>query len=266
MKRKKLVDEIKKKRSCLCIGLDSDVEKLPPQFSRNAEGVFNFNKEIIDATSDLCVSYKINTAFYESLGTAGWIAMENTVNYIPEDHFKIADAKRGDIGNTGGNYAKAFLMNLPFDAVTVSPYMGADSISPFLQYGGKWAIILGLTSNPGSEDFQKLHCENQLLWQKVLQTTSSYGNDENLMYVIGATRAEDLKSVRTIVPRHFLLIPGVGAQGGKVSDVMNAGMNEDIGLLINVSRSILFAGSGKDFAKAARSAALSFHNEMKEYI
>ncbi len=266
MNRKKLVAQIRAKHSCLCVGLDSDIEKLPKHLPQTADGILFFNKQIIDATRDLCVAYKINTAFYESLGAEGWKVMEETVKYISGDHLVIADAKRGDIGNTSTQYAKAFFEKIPFDAITVAPYMGKDSISPFLQFKDKWVIILGLTSNAGSSDFQKLNCGNELLWQQVIRVSKEFGTEENTMYVIGATRADDLEKVRAIIPDHFLLIPGVGAQGGSISEVLKKGKNADVGLLINVSRSIIFAGGNEDFAAKAREAALSFKNEMKEYL
>lgn len=266
MNKKILITEIRTKQSCLCVGLDSDIEKIPQHIPRTADGILFFNKQIIDATRDLCVAYKINTAFYESLGVEGWKVMEETVKYISDDHLVIADAKRGDIGNTSTQYAKAFFETMDFDAITVAPYMGKDSISPFLQFQDKWVIILGLTSNAGSSDFQKLNCGNELLWQQVIRVTKEFGTDENTMYVIGATRADDLQKVREIIPNHFLLIPGVGAQGGSISEVLTKGMNTDVGLLINVSRSIIFAGDDEDFASKARAAALSFKNEMKEYL
>lgn len=266
MTREEIIKEIREKKSCLCVGLDSDVEKLPAHFPKTAESVLEFNKAIIDATRDLCVSYKLNVAFYEILAADGWRVMEETAQYIGQNHFLIADAKRGDIGNTSTQYAKAFLQNLPFDAITVSPYMGSDSVQPFLGISGKWVILLGLTSNKGSMDFQKLKVGANYLWEQVLVTTSEYGSAENMMYVIGATRAEDLERVREILPDHFLLIPGVGAQGGTVKDVMEKGSNKDCGLLINVSRSVIFAGGGEDFALAAREAASRFRNEMKDYL
>lgn len=266
MDRKKLISEIKAKGSCLCVGLDADIEKLPKHIPQTADGILFFNKQIIDATSDLCVAYKINTAFYESIGAEGWKVMDETVKYISKNHLIIADAKRGDIGNTSTQYAKAFFETMDFDAITIAPYMGKDSISPFLQFKDKWVIILGLTSNAGSEDFQKLKCGDELLWQQVIRKTKEYGTDENILYVIGATRTDDLEKVRRIVPNHFLLIPGVGAQGGSISEVLQKGKNGDVGLLINVSRSIIFAGSNEDFATKAREAALSFKNEMKEYL
>lgn len=266
MNKAQIVSAIRKKKSCLCIGLDTDIERLPAHFERNTASVIQFNKAIIDATRDLCVAYKINSAFYESLGAKGWQAMEETVHYIGETHFKIADAKRGDIGNTSSQYAKAFLQNMPFDAITVAPYMGSDSILPFLDIPGKWVILLGLTSNKGSNDFQKLKTGDDFLWQEVIKKTSYYGNTENLMYVIGATQAGELKEVRKLAPDHFLLIPGVGTQGGKISDVMENGSNADCGLLINVSRAVLFASNQADFAEAARNEALQLTNEMKDYL
>lgn len=248
------------------MGLDTDLEKIPDHFEKKTSSIFPFNKEIIDATKDLCVSYKINTAFYEVYGAEGWKALEQTVNYIPSTHFKIADAKRGDIGNTSSQYAKAFFENLSFDAITIAPYMGRDSIEPFLKFKNKWSIILALTSNEGSADFQQQLCGEKPLWQSVLEKTSQYGSYENTMYVVGATKANDLKSVREIVPNHFLLIPGVGAQGGSVREVMENGKNEDCGLLINVSRGIIFAGKDRDFAKKARQIAMLYKIEMKNCL
>lgn len=266
MNKEKLAAEILKKKSCLCVGLDSDPLKLPEHFSRTPESVWEFNKSIIDATLDTCVAYKINTAFYESMGWKGWQILEKTANYIPDSHFKIADAKRGDIGNTATQYAKSFFEAMPFDAVTVAPYMGRDSIEPFLMFEGKWAIILGLTSNAGSNDFQQLKTGDNYLWQEVIRKTSQFGSPENTMYVIGATKPEEFENIRKIVPDHFLLVPGVGAQGGNLQEVMLNGKNKEGGLLINVSRAIIFAGKGKDFAEKARESALSYHNEMKNYL
>ena len=266
MNRKEIISQIFKKKSCLCVGLDTDLEKIPDHFEKKPSSIFPFNREIVDATKDLCVSYKINAAFYEAYGAEGWKALEQTVNYIPSTHLKIADAKRGDIGNTSSQYAKAFFENLPFDAITIAPYMGRDSIQPFLKCENKWSIILALTSNEGSADFQQQLCGQKTLWQSVLEKTSQYGSDENTMYVVGATKAKDLKTVRAIVPNHFLLIPGVGAQGGSVREVMENGKNEDCGLLINVSRGIIFAGKDRDFAQAAQNAAAAFQTEMKDYL
>lgn len=266
MNRQKLIEEIRKKKSCLCIGLDTDRSKLPAHLTKSPQSVLNFNKKIIDATRDMCVAYKINTAFYESMGAEGWSVMEQTAQYISDSHFKIADAKRGDIGNTAQQYAKAFFERMNFDAITISPYMGSDSILPFLEHKGKWIIILGLTSNPGGSDFQKLQSGDQYLWENVLKQTSVLGNDQNTMYVVGATHPEEFEKVRKIIPNHFLLVPGVGAQGGKISEVMERGKNSDVGLLINVSRSILFAGEGQNFDTKAREAAKGFRKEMMKYI
>src|SRR6476660_8598115 len=259
MNRSQLVQQIKKKRSFLCVGLDTDITKIPRHLHAHPNAVFEFNKAIIDATKDHCVAYKINTAFYETLGVKGWEALEQTVRYIPDTHFKIADAKRGDIGNTSAQYAKAFFETFPFDAITVAPYMGADSVKPFLEYTNKWTIVLGLTSNKGSEDFQKLVVQpsndfnlvphlvqpqrEQLLYQAVLEKIASWGTPNNLMFVIGATRANDLESVRSIIPDHFWLVRGVGAQGGSLEEVTKYGKNNDCGLLVNVSRAVIYAGS-----------------------
>ncbi len=221
MERKKLVEEIRKKGSYLCVGLDTDLHKLPEHLAKEPNAIFEFNKQIIDATLDLCVSYKINTAFYEAIGTRGWEAMEQTVNYIPATHFKIADAKRGDIGNTSTQYARAFFETMNFDAVTVAPYMGEDSVKPFLEFKNKWTIVLGLTSNTGAFDFEMLIANDgtgeELLFEKVLKKASSWGNPENLMFVTGATQAKQFTKIRKIVPDHFLLVPGVGTQGGNIS-------------------------------------------------
>jgi len=221
MTRKFLIDQIKQKKSYLCVGLDTSIEKIPKHLQSNANAVFEFNKQIIDATKDLCVGYKINTAFYEADGIKGWETMEKTVNYIPITHFKIADAKRGDIGNTSFQYAKAFFEVLNFDAITVAPYMGYDSIQPFLEYENKWTIVLGLTSNKGSEDFQQLKTGDSYLYETVLKKVSEWGTKENLMFVVGATKATELESIRKIIPDNFLLIPGVGFQGGSLAEFQN---------------------------------------------
>ncbi len=228
--------------------------------------VFEFNKAIIDATSDLCVSYKINTAFYEARGVEGWQSMEKTLSYIPEEIFTIADAKRGDIGNTSTQYAIAFLQHLNFDSITVAPYMGSDSIKPFLAFENKWAIVLGLTSNEGAFDFQYMEGKEGKLFEKVMRETSNWGTDENLMFVIGATKAEQLSHIRKIIPGHFLLIPGVGTQGGSLSEVCKYGMNDDIGILVNVSRQVIYAGHEKDFAEKAREEAAKLQKEMAIYL
>jgi orotidine-5'-phosphate decarboxylase len=266
MDRKYLIGQIKEKSSYLCVGLDTDIQKIPPHLQSHPDAVFEFNRQIIDATKDLCVAYKINTAFYESLGVKGWQALEKTVDYIPSTHFKIADAKRGDIGNTSHQYAKAFFETIPFDAITVAPYMGNDSVTPFLDYKGKWTIVLGLTSNEGSKDFQQQRLDEKFLYEEVIQKVSEWGNEENLMLVVGATKAQDIASVRKIIPNHFLLIPGVGFQGGSLSEVSRYGLNEDTGLLVNVSRAIIYAGNKENFADEARAIALEYQMEMKKYL
>jgi orotidine-5'-phosphate decarboxylase len=267
MTKQFLVDQIKAKQSYLCVGLDTDIEKLPAGLPKNKDGVIAFNKAIIDATAPYCVSYKINTAFYESQGIAGWEAMEATLAHIPSTHFTIADAKRGDIGNTSAQYAKTFFETLPFDAITVAPYMGKDSIDPFLAYQNKWTIVLGLTSNPGSQNFeqQKL-ATGQFLYESVLEQVASWGSPEQLMFVVGATKANDLESIRKIIPAHFLLVPGVGAQGGSLSEVTRYGKNDAVGLLINASRAIIFASSGANFAEDAAMAAKGYADEMKALL
>ena len=261
-----LVDQIKEKKTYLCIGLDTSIEKIPQHLKSNADAVFEFNKQIIDATLDLCVGYKINTAFYESGGVKGWEVMEKTVNYIPSTHLKIADAKRGDIGNTSSQYAKAFFEVLNFDAITVAPYMGHDSIQPFLEYENKFTIVLGLTSNKGSEDFQQQKIGSEYLYETVLKKVSKWGTKENLMFVVGATKASELASIRKIIPDNFLLIPGVGAQGGSLADVSKYGMNRDCGLLVNASRAIIYSGKDENFAEEARKAATQYQTEMKSYL
>lgn len=266
MTRQNLVEQIKSKRSYLCVGLDTDPGKLPQHLAGKPDAIFRFNKAIIDATAEYCVSYKINTAFYEALGLKGWEAMEKTVNYIPSTHLRIADAKRGDIGNTSSQYAKAFFETLPFDAVTVAPYMGEDSIRPFLEYREKFTIVLGLTSNAGARDFEMQQTGDQYLYEKVLATVSNWGSPDNLMFVVGATRAEELRHIREIVPGHFLLVPGVGAQGGSLAEVTRYGMNADCGLLVNASRAVIYAGNGEDFAARAADAAREYQQEMSGYL
>jgi orotidine-5'-phosphate decarboxylase len=278
MTRQQLVDQIQKKQSYLCVGLDTDITKIPKHLLPEPDPVFAFNKAIIDATKDICVSYKINTAFYEALGVKGWHAMEKTVQYIGSDHFKIADAKRGDIGNTSDQYAKAFFETIPFDAITVAPYMGEDSVKPFLQHAGKWAIVLGLTSNKGANDFelQPVVSEDtnhsQLLYEKVLKTVSTWGTPENLMFVIGATQADQFINIRKITPNHFYLVPGVGAQGGSLKEISEKatmtipGTSGRSGILVNVSRAIIYASNGKDFAEQARIEAMKYKDEMKSYL
>ena len=262
MNRQALIQQIKSKQSFLCIGLDTDITKIPTHLLKEKDPLFEFNKQIIDATHDLCVSYKLNTAFYESMGLKGWEAMQKTLEYIPKEQFTIADAKRGDIGNTSAMYAKAFFENMDFDAVTVAPYMGEDSVKPFLTFDDKWVILLALTSNKGADDFQFFKQDEEFLFEKVLKTSKEWGNDEQLMYVVGATRPQMLESIRKIVPSGFLLVPGVGAQGGSLSEVCKYGMNEDVGLLINSSRGIIYAGNDKDFVQKSRKEAAKIQKEM----
>lgn len=266
MTRQQLVEQIKKKKSYLCVGLDTDTTKLPAHLQSHPDAIFEFNKAIIDATKDLCVSYKINTAFYEAHGLKGWEAMQRTVEYIPKDIFTIADAKRGDIGNTSTQYAKAFFEALPFDSITVAPYMGKDSVAPFLEYKGKWAIVLGLTSNMGASDFELQKTGDVYLYEKVLATVSKWGSPENLMFVIGATQADEFTNIRKITPDHFYLVPGVGAQGGSLKDISEKAMNKDCGLLVNASRAIIYASGKEDFAEAARKVALEYQQEMAGYL
>jgi orotidine-5'-phosphate decarboxylase len=266
MTRQQLVEQIYTKQSYLCVGLDTDITKIPQHLLAAPDPVFAFNKAIIDATKDLCVSYKINTAFYEALGVKGWEAMEKTVRYIGNEHFKIADAKRGDIGNTSNQYAKAFFEALPFDSVTVAPYMGEDSVKPFLQYEGKWAIVLGLTSNKGANDFELQQAGDELLYEKVLQTVSTWGSPDNLMFVVGATQADSFINIRKLTPNHFYLVPGVGAQGGSLKEISEKAMNADCGILVNASRAIIYASSDEDFADVARKVAKEYQEEMENYL
>jgi len=267
MNRIELVEQIKQKKSYLCVGLDTDPAKIPAHLLNEEDPIFAFNKAIIDATLPYCVAYKINTAFYEAQGLKGWAALEKTVNYIPSTHFKIADAKRGDIGNTSTQYAIAFLKQLPFDAITIAPYMGEDSVKPFLQFEGKWAIVLGLTSNPGAHDFELKSLEGgERLYEKVIRTVASWGTPENLMFVVGATRADEFINLRSIAPDHFFLVPGVGAQGGSLSEISQKAMNNEIGLLVNSSRDIIFASSKEDFASSAAAKAKAYAEEMATFI
>jgi orotidine-5'-phosphate decarboxylase len=250
----------------LCIGLDTDPSQIPSFLHDEDDPVFSFNKMIIEATSAYAVAYKLNTAFYEAQGPRGWNSLIKTLEVIPPNIFTIADAKRGDIGNSSAQYARTFFETYPFDSVTVSPYMGADSVTPFLAYKGKWTIILGLTSNTGSADFQMLPCPDKPLYKKVLTAAASWGTSSNTMFVIGATQGSLLAEIRTLLPEHFFLVPGVGSQGGDVAEVCKAAMNKDVGLLINVSRAVIYAGKGPDFAVAARHAAEYYQSEMKAYF
>ena len=282
MNRLQLIKQIREKKTYLCVGLDTDHAKIPAHLQDSPDAVFEFNKAIIDATKQYCVGYKINTAFYEALGVKGWEAMEKTVNYIPSSHFKIADAKRGDIGNTSSQYAKAFFETLNFDAITVAPYMGEDSVKPFLEYENKWTILLGLTSNPGASDFemQKISIDiddleegihvrkhqTAYLYETVLETANKWGTPGNLMFVVGATRADELLSIRKIIPDNFLLVPGIGAQGGSLEEVSKHGMTKDCGLLVNASRAIIYAGDKENFAGETRIIALQYKKEMEKLL
>lgn len=265
----KLVNQIQQKKSFLCIGLDVDLTKIPQHLLQEEDPIFAFNKQIIDATHDLCVSYKPNTAFYEAYGVRGWQSLEKTIAYINQhypDIFTIADAKRGDIGNTSSMYAKAFFEDLQFDSVTVAPYMGRDSVEPFLAFEDKITILLALTSNEGAFDFQTQTLQNTELYKKVLETSRTWKNSQNLMYVVGATKAEYLSQIREIVPDSFFLVPGVGAQGGSLQEVCRYGMNTSVGLLINSSRGIIYASADENFAQKAREEALKLQQEMQQIL
>ena len=264
-----LFKQIQKKKSFLCVGLDVDLNKIPQHLLKEEDPIFAFNKDIIDVTHDLAVAYKPNTAFYEAYGLNGWQALEKTIDYLNETYpeiFTIADAKRGDIGNTSRMYAKAFLEDLGFDSVTIAPYMGQDSVEPFLEFEDKFAILLALTSNNGAFDFQTQTIEGLELYKQVLKTSKTWKNAQNLMYVVGATKAEYLKGIREIVPDSFLLIPGVGAQGGSLEDVCKYGMNSQVGLLVNSSRGIIYASSGEDFSQKARAKAKEMQEQMAGFL
>ncbi len=286
MTRRQLVDQIFTKKTYLCVGLDTDPTKIPTHIQSHSDAVFEFNKQIIDATKDYCVSYKINTAFYEAQGVKGWEALQQTVEYIPDTHFKIADAKRADIGNTSAQYAKAFFESLNFDAITISPYMGEDSVKPFLEYKEKWTIILALTSNKGAADFelQKLLVktkaaveaaelaldvsshQSEYLYERVIRTASDWGSEENLMFVIGATQPKEFSNIRQITSNHFLLIPGVGVQGGSLKTISEHLMLQDCGLLVNVSRAIIYASEKEDFAEEANAICRQYQHEMEQLL
>ena len=267
MTRSELISSIRDRQSFLCVGLDTDIRKIPKHLLETEDPVFEFNKAIIDATHPYAVAYKPNLAFYESLGLAGWESLRKTMAYIPKDVFTIADAKRGDIGNTSSMYARAFFEQFSFDSVTVAPYMGEDSVTPFLEFPGKWAVLLALTSNKGALDFQMDHIgSDERLFEKVLRVSSALGSKENMMYVVGATRGELFSSVRKVVPDHFLLVPGVGAQGGSLEDVCRYGMNADCGLIVNASRSILYSSEGLDFAEKAAEEASKLQKEMSDML
>lgn len=265
MTTQQLIEQIKLKKSFLCVGLDVDLNKIPQSFLELEDPIFEFNKAIIDATHDLAVAFKPNTAFFEAYGIKGWMSLQKTIQYINENYpevFTIADAKRGDIGNTSSMYAKAFFEDLNFDSITVAPYMGKDSVEPFLAFQDKHTIMLALTSNEGAFDFQTLDVDGKELYKRVLETSKTWKNSENLMYVVGATKAEYFTEIRKIVPDSFLLVPGVGAQGGSLSEVCKYGMNANVGLLINSSRGIIYASNGVDFAEKARVEALKMQQEM----
>ena len=270
MNRQELFENIRRKASFLCVGLDTDIRKIPACLRDDKEAIFTFNKAIIDATADLCIAYKPNLAFYESMGLAGWEAFEKTVQYIRShypDQFIIADAKRGDIGNTSEMYARSFFEQLDIQAVTVAPYMGEDSVKPFLNYSGHWVILLGLTSNKGSHDFQLTpDADGERLFERVLRISQTWGSTDNMMYVVGATQGKLFEDVRRIVPDHFLLVPGVGAQGGSLEDVARYGMNNMCGLIVNSSRQIIHAGNDERFAEAARTRAQAVQKQMKQLL
>lgn len=270
MTREELFEQIKKKGSFLCVGLDTDIDKIPAHLLKEEDPVFEFNKQIIDATKDLCIAYKPNIAFYECRGAAGWESLRKTMEYIPEGIFTIADAKRGDIGNTSLMYANTFFKpegsGLDFDSVTVAPYMGIDSVAPFLGFDGKWAILLALTSNEGNKDFQYLETEDDFLYEKVIKASADWAGPDRLMYVVGATQADAFADVRRLAPEHFLLVPGIGAQGGDLEAIAASGMNDQCGLIVNSSRAIIYASREKDFAAKARSEAKKLQEKMRQLL
>ncbi|QEC53703.1 orotidine-5'-phosphate decarboxylase [Anseongella ginsenosidimutans] len=270
MTREELFEEIKKKRSFLCVGLDTDIDKVPSHLLKEEDPVFEFNKQIIDATKDLCIAYKPNIAFYECRGVVGWESLRKTLEYIPKEIFTIADAKRGDIGNTSLMYARTFFQpessGLDFDSVTVAPYMGIDSVAPFLGFEGKWAIVLALTSNEGNKDFQYLETEDDFLFEKVITTSREWAGPDRLMYVVGATQPDAFADVRKLAPDHFLLVPGIGAQGGNLSEIAECGLNGQCGLIVNSSRGIIYASGAEDFADKARMQAKKLQEEMQHLL
>ena len=268
MNRAQLFEQIQKKNSYLCVGLDTDLEKIPRHLLSSPDPIFEFNKQIIDATHQYCVAYKPNIAFYEAIGPKGWESLEKTLEYIPKDIFTIADAKRGDIGNTSSLYAKAFFQHMNFDSITVAPYMGEDSVKPFLKFKDKWVILLAHTSNPGSSDFQLIESvvTGRKLYEEVILKAQQWSTPDQLMYVVGATQTEKLQSIRALAPEHFFLVPGIGAQGGDLELVSKYGMNKQCGLLVNSARSIIYASSETDFAKRAGEEAKKVQQEMKVYL
>jgi orotidine-5'-phosphate decarboxylase len=280
MTKKEIFQEITSKKSYLCVGLDSDLQKIPRHLLKEKDPIFEFNRQIIDSTANFAVAYKPNIAFYEALGAKGWESLARTIDYIPKNCFTIADAKRGDIGNTSSLYARTYFdknsSGMEFDAVTVAPYMGRDSVQPFLEFDGKWVILLALTSNIGSEDFQQLEVGTEMalgeyrnyefLYEKVIKLSKSWANSDKMMYVIGATQADKLLKIRELAPENFFLVPGVGAQGGSLQEVSRYGMNSECGLLVNSSRAIIYASSGEDFAKKANQEAKKVQQEMEDYL
>lgn len=266
MTKQQLIAQIKQKQSFLCVGLDPDLTKLPKHLLELEDPIFEFNKQIIDATKAYCVAYKPNLAFYECLGPKGWESLKKTLDYIPKDIFTIADAKRGDIGNTSEMYAQTFFEYLNADAVTVAPYMGSDSVTPFLKFNNKWVVLLALTSNAGGKDFQLFSDGKTKLFEEVITKSQQWGSDENMMYVIGATRGEDIASARKLAPNHFFLVPGVGAQGGSLEEVCKYGLTKDCGLLVNSSRGIIYADSSENFAQAAQMEAKKLQQEMARFL
>ncbi|MEE2953960.1 MAG: orotidine-5'-phosphate decarboxylase [Bacteroidota bacterium] len=263
MNKKDIFNQIKNKRSFLCVGLDTDISRIPSHLLKTSDPIFEFNKSIIDATQDLCIAYKLNTAFYESNGVEGWKSLEKTLDYIPSNIFTIADAKRGDIGNTSKMYASAFFKNINFDSITVNPYMGADSVVPFLEFKNKWVILLALTSNEGSSDFQFFKSSNKkVLYEEILDKSRAWGTEDNMMYVVGASQANMLSNIRKYVPNHFLLIPGVGIQGGNLEDIVKYGITEKCGLIVNSSRALIYAGDGLDFTVKTRAETEKIQHQM----
>ena len=269
MKKQDIINQIKVKKSFLCVGLDTDIKKIPQHLLEAEDPVFAFNKAIIDATANYAIAYKPNTAFYEVYGAKGWLSLEKTITYIKENYpemFVIADAKRGDIGNTSANYARAFFETLKSDAITVAPYMGIDSVEPFLNFEGKWVILLALTSNKGSKDFQYLNSEGKELYKNVILKSKEWADSDKMMYVVGATHPEEIGEIRKLVPEHFLLVPGIGAQGGDLQTVAKYGLNKDCGLIVNSSRGIIYASNGEDFAERAAEEAKKLQNQMVELL
>ena len=266
MNSKELISQIESKSSYLCVGLDTDIHKIPSHLLKEKDPIFEFNKQIIDATIDHAVAYKPNIAFYEAHGLKGWESLQKTIEYLPKEVFTIADAKRGDIGNTSSMYARAFFEEMNFDSITVAPYMGSDSVKPFLTFEDKWVILLALTSNEGSKDFQYEKIGEDMLFEKVISRSREWGSKDNMMYVVGATRTDQLAKIRKLIPDHFLLVPGVGAQGGSLKDVSEIGLNSQGGLLVNSSRGIIYAENSKDFAKVASKKAKEIQEEMSNYL